>query len=67
MDGTANNSSSSNGCWPYSTATGSVHNHVHGTVIMFLHPGDYVQVYVQAGNIYTGHNAHNQFSGFYIG
>jgi hypothetical protein len=67
VDGTANNSSSSNGCWPYSTATGSVHNHVHGTVIMFLHPGDYVQVYVQAGNIYTGHNAHNQFSGFYIG
>ena len=64
---TATGESTSNGCWPYSTATGSAHNHVHGTVIMFLHPGDYVQVYVQTGNIYTGHNAHNQFSGFYIG
>jgi hypothetical protein len=63
----ADSSSSSNGCWPYSTATGSTHNQVHGTVIMFLHPGDYVQVYVQTGNIYTGHNGHNQFSGFYIG
>jgi hypothetical protein len=63
-----NTSSSSNGCWPFSEATGATnHNQVHGTVIMFLHPGDYVQVYISHGNVYTGHNAHNQFSGFYIG
>jgi hypothetical protein len=63
-----NSSSSSNGCWPFSEATGAAsHNQVHGTVIMFLHPGDYVQVYVSHGNVYTGHNGHNQFSGFYIG
>lgn len=59
--------STSNGCWPYSQATGAGHNQVCGTCIMFLHPGDYVQVFVQTGNIYVGHNGHNQFSGFYIG
>lgn len=58
---------SGNGCWPYSQNTGAFHNHVSGTCIMFLHPGDFVQVFIQTGSIYTGHNAHNQFSGFYIG
>ena len=58
---------SGNGCWPYATNVGTIHNQVSGTCIMFLHPGDYVQVYVQTGDIYTAHNAHNQFSGFYIG
>ena len=58
---------SGNGCWPYSQATGGAHNQVAGTCIMFLHPGDFVQVFIQTGHIYTGHNAHNQFSGFYIG
>jgi len=64
---TTTGESTSNGCWPYATNVGTGHNQVSGTCIMFLHPGDYVQVYVQTGNIYTGHNAHNQFSGFYIG
>ena len=58
---------SGNGCWPYATHVGTIHNQVSGTCILFLHPGDYVQVYVQTGDVYTGHNAHNQFSGFYIG
>tara|TARA_Y100000992_G_scaffold73721_1_gene46509 strand:- start:18896 stop:24493 length:5598 start_codon:yes stop_codon:yes gene_type:complete len=64
---TASTGSTSNGCWPFSQATGGGHNQVCGTCIMFLYPGDYVQVFVQYGNIYVGHNGHNQFSGFYIG
>ena len=44
-----------------------IHNHIHGSAIYDLNSGDYVQVHVQTGTLYGGTNAHNGFSGYFIG
>jgi len=55
--------------WPYSHPgdANHIHNHVGCTAILDLTTGDYVQVYVQTGDVYGYTNAHNAFSGYFIG